>query len=336
MNCYYAWCKDLSVLSESSSGGIFSVIADQVLKNQGVVFGAAINCESSVVYHTMIDKTSNLHLLRKSKYQQSVVGESYKQVSNILKEDKDVFFSGTPCQVAGLISYLALKGVNRERLITAEILCHGVTNAEVVRSYLSGVSEKYGKRIINYEFRTKDKPWYHSGSSMHIIFDDGHELYRSSYVDEFYVAYTQNLILRPSCYKCKYAKKDKRLSDFTLGDFWGAEEYIKDKMTLNQGVGIVLTNTEKGETILQNLIKEEQVIAKKLDFDIGANMNPAMIRPANINLRREEFFQRIKKEEYFKIINDIYGKAIKKGRIHHLIGHKAYHFLKRLKNRRKK
>ena len=131
----------MSVLHESSSGGIFSVIADKVLNNQGVVFGAAIDQETSVVYHTMIDKSSEMHLLRKSKYQQSVVGDSYKQAANRLNEDKMVLFSGTPCQVAGLISYLTLKGVDRERLITAEMLCYGVTNTEVVKSYLSGVCE---------------------------------------------------------------------------------------------------------------------------------------------------------------------------------------------------
>ena len=334
MNCYYGWNKDISVLKDSASGGIFSAIAESILSRDGVVFGAAIDYETSVVRHIKIDTLEDLPLLRRSKYQQSLTETVFGEVSEALFEHKPVLFSGTPCQVAGLIKFLQVKKIPSEDLFTVEVLCHGVTNTKVVQRYISSIESKYQKKVTKYYFRTKDKPWYHSGSSMHIQFADGKEIYRNHAVDELYLVFGRNVALRPSCYSCPFAKVAGRLADLTIADFWGAEEYIQDKTLLNQGIGLILTNTDRGEAFWQDLIKQNMVSAELLDITKAIPRNGALVRPARISPLREQFFKRFENEDFIRLVHSLFKKVIFKEKIKRFIGYDRMRKIRKLRGKR--
>lgn len=173
---YMAWHLDKEVIKKSSSGGVFTALADYVLRRGGVVFGAAKNPNTREVYHIAIDNEQELDKLRLSKYYQSNIGKVYWQVKEMLIQDRFVLFSGTACQVAGLYSALdqwhvnpeIIRGENRtRRLITADVLCHGCTSKKIIDCYIKAKERKLKKKIKDYHFRvkTKDVGW-HSGGGL--------------------------------------------------------------------------------------------------------------------------------------------------------------------------
>ena len=331
MNCYYGWNNDKNILLDSSSGGIFSAFALRILKRKGVVFGASIDFNTSIVTHKRVDSLDELSLLRYSKYQQSIIGKTYSEVEKALNNQSIVLFSGTPCQVSGLLSYLTLKKITTEKLITVEVLCHGVTNTSIVKEYLKSIESKYRKKVKRYYFRTKDKPWYHSGSSIQLVFEDGSKTYRNHAVDEFYLVYGNNIVLRPSCYNCPFAKIEGRLADVTLGDFWGAELFINNKKRLNQGISIILTNTDKGEDLWKDLVDSKVVTSVLLDYKKAVPRNGALVKPAYLNPKREDFFKRFRKEDFLRIVFSMYKKRIIRGKLKLLIGYDNIRYIKVIK-----
>ena len=170
---YMAWHKNDEVLEKSSSGGVFTALADYVLTRNGVVFGAVKNPDTQEVCHIMINDAKDLDKLRLSKYYQSDTKKVYQQVKEILLQNRFVLFSGTACQVAGLYSALdqwkinpeIIKGEASRRLITADVLCHGCTSKKVVSCYIKAKEKQYKKKIIDYHFRvkTKDVGWQSGG-----------------------------------------------------------------------------------------------------------------------------------------------------------------------------
>lgn len=334
MNCYYGWNKDISVLKDSASGGIFSAIAETILSQKGVVFGAAIDCETSTVRHIPVETAEQLSLLRRSKYQQSNTEAAFHQVAETLSGHRRVLFSGTPCQVAGLKCYLSIKRIPTEDLFTVEVLCHGVTNTKVVQSYIRSIEAKYKRKVVKYHFRTKDKPWYHSGSSMHICFEDGKEIYRNHAVDELYLVFGRNVALRPSCHACPFAKEEGRPADITIGDFWGAEEYIKDKDLLKQGIGLILTNTDRGEAFWKELTEQNKVTSEPLDIKKALPRNGALTRPARANAAREAFFLRLEQEDFIRLVHSIFKKVIFKEKIKRFIGYDRMRKIRKLRGKR--
>lgn len=334
MNCYYGWNKDISVLKDSASGGIFSVLAGSILSRNGVVFGAVIDYETSVVRHIKIDSLEDLPRLRRSKYQQSLTETAFHEVEEALAEHRQVLFSGTPCQVAGLRSYLNTKRIASDDLFTVEVLCHGVTSTKVVQRYLSSIEDKYKRKVTKYHFRTKDKPWYHSGSSMHICFDDGKEIYRNHAVDELYLVFGRSVALRPSCHTCPFAKLEGRPADITIGDFWGAEEYIKDKSLLKQGIGLIMTNTDRGEAFWQDPAVQNKVDFEALDINKAIPRNGALVQPARASRLREEFFKRFENEDFIRLVRSMYKKVIFKEKIKRFIGYDRMRKIRKLRGKR--
>ena len=333
MECYYAWNTDEDILLSSTSGGIFSVLAEYVLDKGGTVYGAYLDNKSLQVRHISVSDINNLNKLRGSKYQQSNTNNVFKTIESELKCNKWVLFSGTPCQCSGLRSFLKARKIQSNQLICSEVLCHGVTNSSVVKKYIESLEKKKKRRVNELYFRNKDKPWYHSGSSIRAVFEDGLCYYGNHMTDMFYIAYTGNLILRPSCYVCKYASLENRYSDFTIGDFWGAEEYINNKKALNNGIGIVLVNTEKATRIWSEIISNGKVFAKVLDINKAIRRNGALIKPARPNTNREEFFCRINDEDFDLVVRDYFRKIIRKKKILKFIGYNNVRRLRKLKKK---
>lgn len=245
----------------SSSGGFFTVAADYILSNKGYVCGAAFD-EDISLNHIIVKDEEELSKLRGSKYVQSNIGTVYREIKRYLDDKKDVLFSGTPCQVAGLKNYL---GKDYENLITIDLLCHGVPSETVLKRYLS---EKFkGKTVTGINFRDKRFGW----SAEHIIvkFSDGSEYHGTSKTDSYLKAFLKNLDLRKSCEECKFSEFPRQ-GDISLGDFWGITAIDKTQND-KKGTSLLFANNQKGENFLNKVLKK--VTIKEFPFESTAVKN---------------------------------------------------------------
>lgn len=246
--------KNEDIRAKSSSGGFFYEYAKTILEQNGSIYGAAYN-NFNEVEHIRIDNIENLNKLQGSKYIQSMTKNSYNEVKIDLEKGLKVLFSGTPCQIDGLKAYLNRKRVDLENLYTCDIVCHGVPSPKVFKDYLKDLEKKYNSKIKKVNFRHKENS--HT-QNIKIDFENG-ESYISNYnqKDNFYRLFLQDLILRESCYKCRYTSFD-RVGDITLGDFWGIEKTIQN-FDDKKGVSLVLVNTKKGKEIFEKIKENFQI-----------------------------------------------------------------------------
>ena len=245
---YSGWSRDESIRIQSSSGGAFSEIALQILKHQGVVFGCTLNKELKAE-HTFIENESELKKIRGSKYVQSYIGDSYKNARTFLNEGREVLFSGTPCQIAGLKAFLKKEYRN---LWTVDIICHGVPSPRVWQDYVKYIEDIYNDKVNAVEFRSKKYSWIFFG--MNISFHKSKNIYYGPYYDDPYIrCFLRDYFLRQSCSTCKYTSID-RVSDFTIADWWGYRKTDKkDKDFQYKGVSLILANNERAVNLAENL-----------------------------------------------------------------------------------
>lgn len=243
-NCkgfYAAKAYDDGLRYTSSSGGVFPVLAKYVFDKNGVVFGAAME-ERGVVRHIAIENPSDIQKIQGTKYVQSEIGDTYKQIKKLLKQGTFVMFVGTPCQCEGLKLYL---GKEYENLLIADLICFGLPSRGIWTNYVKYLEGKFGGKMTSYSFR--DKRNKDSGHTVACNINGNEHTWKLSY-DVYCDLYLDKNIIRPSCYECKYCT-EMRSSDITLGDFWGIENVypeLDDKM----GTSLVITHTEKGEKII--------------------------------------------------------------------------------------
>ena len=238
---YAAVSRDRDVLQESSSGGIFTALANAVLDKGGVVFGAAWTDDLSVA-HTGVSDTASLGKLRGSKYVQSATGDSFRQVKRLLRDGVCVCYSGTPCQIAGLKAYL---GADFENLLTVDIICHGVPSGKMLRDDLSYVSGGKLAQIREIRFRDKHFGWGTKGS----VTCGGARIKYDAGTSPYYFYFLQGEVYRESCYRCRFPSEGRQ-GDITLGDYWGVrEETIRQMGNIDPDLGVscILVNSEKGK-----------------------------------------------------------------------------------------
>lgn len=249
----YAVRAGNDIRSLSSSGGVFSVLANYVLSKDGYVSGAAFD-ESMNLQHVLINSEDKLAPLRGSKYLQSNIGTIYKQIKQILEGGQAVLFCGCPCQVSGLRKFL---GKEYPLLYTLDLLCHGVPSQQIFSKYLAEISNQ--KPIKSVSFRDKKHGW--SSNYIDIYYSDGSTYTGNWREDPYERGFYRNLFLRNSCEDCPFCEIPRQ-GDITIGDFWGIDQIDK---TQNDGLGtsVVLTNNEKGEKLLEILKKSSSV--KKID-----------------------------------------------------------------------
>lgn len=260
---------------QSSSGGIFSLLADYILDSGGVVVGAAYT-EDWNVEHIVVSSKTELKRLRGSKYVQSQTKHIYKQVLNNLLEGKLVLFSGTPCQISGLKSFLKKEYDN---LITIEIFCHGVPSTLVYQKYINEISK--GEPIYYVNMRDKTEGW----KQFHFAVNN----YTASWRNDLYMkAFLSNLILRPSCYSCKF-KEGRCGSDIALGDFWGVKE-VHQELDDDKGLSLVFLNSEKGRDLY---LKIKTVKDKEIDYKEAIIKNGGIAESVKKHNNRNLFFKRI-------------------------------------------
>lgn len=287
--------KDENVRIKSSSGGIFTLIAEDVLRLGGVVFGAAFDDELNV-YHTDIKSSDDLEKLRGSKYLQSRIGDAYKKAKEYLDKGQTVLFTGTPCQISGLKSYL---GKEYDNLITLDFICHGAPSPQVWQKYLEYLSLIENKKINrNYkpEFRDKSTGWQKFSMS---VFFEGGKRHTQTLSDDLYMkAFLKDLILRPSCYNC-HSKSLERESDITLADFWGIENILPE-MFDNKGTSLVLINSLKGQKMFD--IISDKMRYKAVDINEAVKYNTAAYKSCAENKNRDKFMNEITAENFDKVV----------------------------------
>lgn len=241
-------CKDLNIRMDSSSGGVFSLLGLKIFEEDGIVFGASLN-ESYQVEHIATLSSDYLIPLRGSKIIQSSIGSAYQNAKRFLDEGKRVLFTGTPCQIYGLIRYL---GKRYDNLITQDIICHGVCSPALYDKYILYNKEKHNSEIRSIKFRDKATGWRDYAVS--ICYENGEKTVVPHVKDELMRAYLRNYALRPSCYNCSFKGKN-RASDITLADFWGAEHFVSD-LDDDKGISFVICHSESGEKFLKSVLSE--------------------------------------------------------------------------------
>lgn len=266
------------IRQNSSSGGVFSVIAEKVIDNGGMIFGAGFDSNFNVV-HSWTDSAEGLNNLRGSKYVQSRIGDTFKKAYELLEEGRQVLFSGTPCQIAGLKSYL---GKEYQGLTCLDIICHGVPSPLVWEMYRSKVVKN--KELKTVSFRDKKYGW--KKFSISFIFED-EEIFREQISENQYIkGFLQNLYLRPSCYNCQF-KTINRQSDLTLADFWGIEKLLPS-FDDDRGTSLVLINSQKGHEILA--AAADNLKCETVNLEQALAYNHAALKSVETNPARTKFF----------------------------------------------
>lgn len=276
---YAAKNRDDAVRANSSSGGLFALLAQQILSQNGVVYGAAFD-ESFRLVHQRTQ--TDFAPMQTSKYVQSRIGEAFLHVEQDLDDKKPVLFTGTPCQVAGLHNYLKQKRIDTENLYLVDLICHGVPSPLVWEKYLQSISD--GKTVTSVNFRDKSHSW--SGFSLAVSFTDGTQYKVLANEDAYFRGFFANMILRPSCHACAQKKVD-RVSDLTIADCWGVDHFLPE-MNDKKGTSAIISHTEKGAQLLQSISDLAQI--REVPVEKVLQYNLAMTESARPHPRRESFF----------------------------------------------
>lgn len=319
---YACWNLDENIRMESSSGGMFSVFADYVLENKGVIYGAILD-DSQQLNHAAIFSKEELRKVRKSKYFQSDIRETFCEAKRFLDSGRNVFFTGTPCQVAGLYGYL---GKNcYENLLTADIVCHGVPSALVFEKYLQHLETKNRSQIESLSFRDKKNGW--TEPEIFVSFKNGRQ-YRKSFVNEdpYSRAFLANICLRESCHCCQYATI-KRYGDITLADFWGIGLHEPFTHETDKGVSLVMLNSEIACQIFYK--NKDRFFSEKRTLSEAVNGNANLRGPTGMHPDRTVFFANLHKLQFDKLV-DKYVPRVRKLRsaLKNTLGHKMVMYIR--------
>lgn len=270
---YASYCKNDLTRQNSSSGGLFTVLAEYVLNNGGVVCGAAFD-ENWCVEHIIVDDVAHLPKLQTSKYLQSKIHTVLAEIKSQLESDRIVLFSGTPCQINALATYL---NKDYDNLYLVDIICHGAPSPMVWQKYLASRDKD---KIQSVNFRDKSYGWAKFATK--IDYDNGQYLCR--FKDDLYMTlFLRNLILRPSCYSC-FSKDPNKLADVTLGDFWGIDNVLP-QLNDDKGISAIIVNSNKGAHLFDNI--KDHLIFEQVSFEDIAKGNSALVSSVAKPQRRD-------------------------------------------------
>lgn len=288
---------------DSTSGGAFSAIVDVFCDENYVIFG--VEARGLLVFHSYITEKKQLKKFRKSKYSQSIIGMSFRNVKRFLYEGKKVLFSGTPCQIAGLIAYLEATKTDRSNLLTIEVICEGVPSPLYVRKLDDSIKEKYGSHIESIDYRYTGKSLFSSGKwdfeGMRIELKNNEKvIVRDRWFNPFWSVWLQHLMSRPSCYKCPFTTRD-RVADITLGDLWGVHIYCPELYGRNGGSSLIVCNTDKGKETFNKA--QAYMYGHELNFEDAVKYQSPMRKPIAKNPKREEFLRDLQGDMSYSALN---------------------------------
>ena len=248
---FAAKLTDTATRRRSSSGGAFTALSQHVLANQGVVYGVGSDSEMTAL-HMRATSLDQCNAFRGSKYVQSNLGTTFKDIEQDLKGNLLVLFTGTPCQVAGLRMYLQKEYDN---LILVDLICHGVPSQKLFKEYLSLMEHQQGSAVIDCTFRDKSQGWKNLVMKLDFA---SHSKTIDASESSFYTLFVDGTILRPSCYECKFSNFN-RPSDITIGDYWGIE-HTMPQFDDEHGISLVLVNSRKGAAFFDSVSSELSTI----------------------------------------------------------------------------
>ena len=291
---YAACATDEGLREASSSGGLFTLLAEDTLRRGGVVFGARFD-EAWSVCHDYTETIEGLAPFRGSKYLQSRIGDSYRQAEQFLKEGRPVLFTGTPCQIKGLVHYL---GHAYDNLMTVDVVCHGVPSPMVWQRYLTTLRAGQGE-ITGITFRDKSVSGWRRYDF--VAQSTGGGNVRQFYGDNIYMrGFLHDLYLRPSCYACM-AKGGRSQSDLTLGDYWGVERTCPDldrALDEDKGTSVVMIHSERGRRLLEGL----PCRYRQTNYASAVAGNPAIEQSVTEPPKRQLFFAQLDAEPLEQLI----------------------------------
>ncbi len=279
-------CKtnDDKIRSISSSGGIFSMIAQHILDNGGVVYGVAMSSDCRQAEFVRISDIDDLDRLRGSKYLQAEMANTLIQVKMDLDNDKEVLFSGTPCQVNGLKLFLRKDYL---KLYTVDIICHGVPSSKLWSRYVDYVEDKKTAKVVNVNFRSKKFGWKDYG--LLLEFENNRDAFSLKSENIYMQLFLRNYTLRPSCYACK--SKELRYADISLGDLWGIES-ILPQLDDKKGTSFVILRSPKGKQLFDCICNIE---CMPINYHQAMAHNPAEMTSVDMPSQRINFYVDLEK-----------------------------------------
>ncbi|MBE6730268.1 MAG: 4Fe-4S dicluster domain-containing protein [Ruminococcaceae bacterium] len=285
---YAAYAKDDAVRIKSTSGGVFSEIAGTILEENGAVFGAAYD-ENFAVRHICAENETELNKLRGAKYSQSDLGDTFKNVKERLEKGQKVLFSGTPCQVGGLVSFLKK---DYENLLTVDVVCHSVPSPMAWVEYIKYRARLDNEGVLpeNINLRSKNTGWSRYAYSNLFDYGNGKKSELKSHESLFMKLFVGGYITRKSCENCQF-KGYNHKSDITLGDFWGVWDVLPE-MDDNKGTSLVFLNSDSGRKVFEKI--SGRICFKEVSEADALAQNSAVINSIKPNPRREEAFELIR------------------------------------------
>lgn len=272
--------KSHSVISRSSSGGAFTAISDYFIDNDYVVIGAKYDYKSHTLRFSLASSKEERNLMRGSKYIQCDSENLFELLDNAVIDDnnKKIMIIGVPCQIDAIRKYITFRKYDEERFFLCDIICHGVSSPELWREYIKDIEYKFNENVTYITFKDKRNTWKCPTA---VVKTENREILISDYSK----LYFSNNIMRPSCYKCKYASI-KRVGDVTIGDYWGIENVMSDFYD-KEGVSLMLINTKKGMDIFEKIKGNIEYRESKIEDCL----QPNLISPTSEPILRKRVWQ---------------------------------------------
>lgn len=292
--CHAAIHKNIEIRFDSTSGGMFSALAESMYKAGGYVGGAIYNDDFSVRHFISNDK-KDLSALRSSKYLQSDASGFYKSVRTLLKQGEKVLVCGTPCQMAALRVFL-----NKEydNLIIVDFICRGINSPKVFRKYLDYLEERFNSKVVYFKAKNKELGWRQLTSK--VVFDNKKVLYDTKDSSYFTIGYLRTgVYCRPSCYECRF-KGFPRLADISIADYWGVEHSAGKELDNDLGTSLVMLNSKKGKSFFESV--KSNVIEKEVPFESILKGNPALLHSLEPPL--------VDRNAFYEDLNDLPFKEV--------------------------
>lgn len=293
---YAVYASMADVRKKGSSGGVFGLLADSVLKEGGRIWGAAFT-EGLQLVHTKADNTEELIPLLKSKYIQSNLAGVYKQIKSDLRNGVRTMFCGTPCQVNALKNYVGNHGGN---LILVDFVCHGVPSQNLFDKTIQWYEKKYNTKVEWFQFRYKTEGGVKHPHSFALWRKNEKVYVGLHYQFPYYFGFQKYITLRPSCYHCKWACPE-RSGDITLGDYWGIEKYVPH-LNAKEGISMILCNTATGKIIMDSLMEEQVICVHELTLENAIAENGCLSIPSVEKQERKEFFKNLSEKSFDEVI----------------------------------
>ena len=312
-------CYNLDDIDRSNSSyvGVYPLLAKEIIKDSGVVYAACYDDKLDVA-HKRIVRESEIPESQGSKYVSSNLSSVFSDILKDIKEGKKILFVGTPCQCAGLESFLCEKRIDRTTYLLVDFICHGIPSSKAWNAYKDSLNAN-GKKLASVNMRNKSTGWTNSNYSWEENYTDGTCKLIPRREAPYMKGMLANLFIRPSCFNCRF-KGIERCTDITLGDYWGIWKHTPE-MDDNKGTSLVLVHTENGAEILDAISCNVKIMETEIENAIKGNA--CLVESTKYNPKRDVFFERLNRgEDFIDVVKDLTKTPIKnkiKNKIYSLI-----------------